>query len=225
MHRGVTDSSVAQLSFGLEGDRAGPTLLKPGALVLPQFAREQAPALLQAIEAIAAQSPFRTMFTPGGKAMSVALTNCGALGWVTDRRGYRYQGTDPASGAPWPPMPELFQKFAHDAAAAAGYDHFRPDAGLLNLYTPGAKMTLHQDRDERSYEHPIVSLSLGLSATFLFGGEARSDRPLKVALHHGDVVVFGGPARLCFHGVLPVPDGEHPRVGRRRLNLTLRKAG
>jgi alkylated DNA repair protein (DNA oxidative demethylase) len=181
-------------------------------------------ALLAAIEAIAARAPFRRMLTPGGYTMSVAMTNCGRVGWVTDRTGYRYDARDPDSGRPWPEMPDVFATLARDAAAEAGFAAFVPDACLINCYEPGTRLSLHQDKDEQDYSHPVVSVSLGLPATFQFGGSRRSDRPMKVPLRHGDVVVWGGPSRLVYHGVLALKDGEHPLVGRRRLNLTFRKA-
>jgi alkylated DNA repair protein (DNA oxidative demethylase) len=181
-------------------------------------------ALLAAIDGIAAQSPFRRMVTPGGFQMSVAMTNCGRVGWVTDRTGYRYDPRDPECGAPWPAMPEVFRSLAHDAAKAAGFDDFTPDACLINCYEPGTRLSLHQDKVEQDYAHPVVSVSLGLPAIFQFGGLKRSDRPIKVPLQHGDVVVWGGPSRLFFHGVLALKDGEHPLTGRRRFNLTFRKA-
>ena len=180
--------------------------------------------LLAAIEAIAAQAPFRRMVTPGGFEMSVAMTNCGQAGWVTDRTGYRYDPRDPESAAPWPSMPEVFLSLARDAAADAGFADFTPDACLINCYEPGTRLSLHQDKDEQDYRHPVVSVSLGLPATFQLGGLKRSDRPIKMPLQHGDIVVWGGAARLVFHGVLALKDGEHPLTGRRRFNLTFRKA-
>ncbi len=201
------------------------TRLGPGALLLRGFARETAAALIAGIEEIAAVSPFRNMITPGGRAMSVAMTNCGALGWVTGRSGYRYDPADPQSGQPWPAMPSLFADLASRAAHAAGFDSFRPDACLINRYTPGTRLTLHQDRDERDYGHPIVSVSLGLPAIFLWGGLARTGKVQRVPLEHGDVVVWGGPDRQRFHGIHQLADGEHPMTGAVRFNLTLRKAG
>jgi DNA oxidative demethylase len=198
--------------------------LAPGAVLLRGRALPVAAALVAAVESIAAQAPFRRMVTPGGFEMSVAMTNCGAAGWVTDRRGYRYDRCDPASGLPWPPMPALIHDIAAAAAAEAGFPGFRPDACLINRYEPGARLSLHQDKDEASLDHPVVSLSLGLPATFQFGGQQRSDMPRRIALGHGDIVVWGGPSRLAYHGVLALADGEHPMVGRRRINLTLRKA-
>jgi alkylated DNA repair protein (DNA oxidative demethylase) len=198
--------------------------LAPGAILLRNLALPHETALLAAIEAVTAEAPFRNMVTPGGFTMSVAMSNCGAAGWVTDRKGYRYGATDPLSGKPWPAMPEIFRALAAEAAARAGYPDFAPDACLVNRYEPGARMTLHQDKNERDYGQPIVSVSLGLPATFLFGGKERSGKTLKVPLEHGDVAVWGGPSRMNFHGVNTVADGVHPLVGRRRLNLTFRKA-
>ena len=197
----------------------------PGAFVLHGFALPHVPDLLPALNGIAAAAPFRHMVTPGGFTMSVALTNCGALGWTSDRRGYRYSGVDPLGGAPWPAMPAAFARLAREAAAAAGFEGFAPDACLVNRYEPGARLSLHQDQDERDLAAPIVSVSLGMAATFLFGGHARADKPLKVPLRHGDVVVWGGEDRLRFHGVMPVKDAPHPLLGGQRINLTFRKAG
>lgn len=198
--------------------------LADGAVLLRGRALAADTALLAAIEAIAAQSPFRRMTTPGGFQMSVAMTNCGRVGWVTDRTGYRYDARDPERGAAWPAMPDLFARLAREAASEAGFAGFAPDACLVNRYEPGTRLSLHQDKDERDYSQPVVSVSLGLPATFQFGGLKRSDRPVKVALQHGDVVVWGGPARLVYHGVLALKDGEHKLTGRRRFNLTFRKA-
>ena len=195
-----------------------------GAVVLRGFAAAAAPGLLEAVRSIAAAAPFRRMVTPGGYAMSVAMTNCGAAGWITDRTGYRYARNDPASGKPWPTMPTLFADVAARAAAEAGFPGFAPDSCLVNRYAPGTKLSLHQDKDERDYAAPVVSVSLGLPATFLFGGANRSDSQQRIALVHGDVVVWGGPARLVFHGVAKLKDGEHPLAGPWRFNLTLRKA-
>ena len=194
------------------------------AMLLRAFARPIQHELLAAIEAITAQAPFRHMSTPGGYQMSVAMTNCGARGWVTDRTGYRYDAIDPASGEPWPEMPPVFRELAGQAAAQAGFAGFRPEACLVNRYKPGARLSLHQDRDEKNYDEPIVSVSLGLPATFLWGGLKRSDKTVRYRLEHGDVVVWGGPSRLVFHGVAPLADGEHALLGRRRVNLTFRRA-
>ncbi len=198
--------------------------LGPGAVRLAQFARAEVSPLLGAIAEIVAAAPLRHMATPGGYAMSVAMTNCGALGWTTDRRGYRYTATDPVSGRPWPVMPPVFADLAARAAAAAGFEWFAPDACLINRYAPGARMSLHQDRNEADFTAPIVSVSLGLPATFLWGGAARGERPTKIRLASGDVVVWGGPARLAFHGVAPLADGVHELAGAARFNLTFRRA-
>jgi alkylated DNA repair protein (DNA oxidative demethylase) len=198
--------------------------LAPGAVVLPRFAVSSEAELLAALREVVARAPFRHMVTPGGFRMSVAMTNCGAYGWVTDRSGYRYDAVDPESGDEWPPMPEPFLRLAAAAAAHAGFGGFVPDACLINRYEPGARMSLHQDKNERDFDQPIVSVSLGLPAVFLFGGSSRTDRPRRVALRHGDVVVWGGPARLRYHRVMPLKDGLHPVVGRHRINLTLRRA-
>ncbi len=194
------------------------------AVVLKGLARDRAPALIAAIDAIAARAPFRHMITPGGWEMSVAMTNCGAAGWVTDRRGYRYDPNDPQVGAPWPAMPALFADLAAEAARRAGYANFRPDACLINRYSPGSRLSLHQDRNEADFSQPIVSVSLGLPAVFLWGGKFRAERPARVPLTHGDVVVWGGPDRLTFHGVNPLADGLHPLTGAARFNFTFRKA-
>lgn len=199
--------------------------LGPAALVLRGFAMPYVRELMPAIEAIEAISPFRHMVTPGGFTMSVALTNCGALGWTTDRRGYRYTGIDPDTGRRWPAMPEVFARLAAEAAQAAGFEGFEPDACLVNRYAPGARLSLHQDRNERDYAAPIVSVSLGMRATFLFGGHARTDPTVKVPLHHGDVVVWGGVDRLRYHGVLALKDEPHALLGSQRINFTFRKAG
>jgi len=182
-------------------------------------------ALLTALLEVAGRSPFRHMTTPGGYRMSVAMTNCGACGWITDETGYRYGAVDPSTDARWPPMPLVFRDVATDAAAAAGFGGFAPDACLISRYEPGARLSLHQDKDEIDLESPIVSISLGLPAVFLFGGHRRSDPPRRVPLAHGDVVVWGGPARLRYHGVMPLRDGRHPLLGAFRVNLSLRKAG
>ena len=193
-------------------------------MLLRGFAGSAAAGLVADIDAITAQAPFRHMVTPGGHQMSVAMTNCGDAGWMTDRSGYRYAGVDPESGQSWPAMPASFRALAADAAAEAGFDGFSPDACLINRYVAGAKMSLHQDKDETDFGAPIVSVSLGLPAIFLFGGPQRSDKPRRFRLQHGDVVVWGGPSRLFFHGVAPLADGEHAVLGRQRINLTFRKA-
>lgn len=195
-----------------------------GAVVLRGFARDQAAALIAAIDEIATAAPFRNMVTPGGFRMSVAMTNCGRAGWITDRTGYRYEPTDPMTGRPWPALPALFRRLATSAAVAAGYRGFEPDACLMNLYEPGTRLSLHRDENERDLTQPIVSVSLGLPAMFLFGGHQRGDRPRRVALESGDVVVWGAALRLVYHGVAALAEGEHPLTGRRRINLTFRKA-
>ena len=193
-------------------------------MLLRGFAKPVEAAILTALAEIETQAPFRHMFTPGGHQMSVAMTNCGEVGWVTDRRGYRYDRADPETGHAWPAMPLAFRELAGRAAREAGFAAFAPDACLINRYGPGAKMSLHQDRDEKDFSAPIVSVSLGLPAIFLFGGMKRTDKPQRYRLEHGDVVVWGGPSRLFFHGVAPLADGEHALLGRRRINLTFRKA-
>ncbi|HXQ42280.1 MAG TPA: DNA oxidative demethylase AlkB [Candidatus Udaeobacter sp.] len=198
--------------------------LGPRAFLLRGLARERAPELVAAIGVIAEVSPFRHMQTPGGWEMSVAMTNCGKAGWVTDRKGYRYDEIDPATGRPWPAMPQAFADLAAEAAEAAGFGGFRPDACLVNRYAPGARLSLHQDRDERDFDQPIVSASLGLPAIFLWGGKTRSDKARRIPLAHGDVVVWGGPDRLRFHGVHSLAEGEHPLTGACRFNLTIRRA-
>jgi alkylated DNA repair protein (DNA oxidative demethylase) len=198
--------------------------LGEGACVLRGFARARAEALLAAVHAVIERAPVRQMITPGGKKMAVAMTNCGPLGWISDRRGYRYVAVDPLTGEPWPAMPAEFTSLAREAAERAGFDGFAPDACLVNRYETGTRLSLHQDRDEQDYGQPIVSVSLGVDAVFLFGGAKRSDPTVRIPLEHGDVVVWGGPARLRFHGVLPVEAAEHPLTGTLRYNLTFRKA-
>jgi DNA oxidative demethylase len=195
-----------------------------GAVLLRGFVLRFEAELLPALREIVAQAPFRHMSTPGGHQMSVAMTNCGNAGWVTDRTGYRYDGVDPDSGKPWPKMPAVLRELAAEAAAEGGFKDFSPDACLINRYVPGARMSLHQDRDEQDFASPIVSVSLGLPAIFLFGGLQRSYKPARFRLLHGDIVVWGGPSRLFFHGVAPLADGEHAALGRQRINLTFRKA-
>lgn len=198
--------------------------LAKDAVLLRGFAGSEAPALLAALKGVVAAAPFRHMLTPGGHRMSVAMSNCGQLGWVTDRRGYRYDACDPESGRAWPEMPSQFADLAARAAAEAGFSEFAPDCCLINRYHPGARMALHQDRDEHDFAQPIVSVSLGLPAIFRFGGLARDVAPLRVRLEHGDVVAWGGAARLAFHGVATLANGLHPLTGSARINLTFRKA-
>jgi DNA oxidative demethylase len=212
--------------LALDESGGGVTLSSIGsrAVVVRGLGRERAPELFAAIGAIATMSPFRHMVTPGGWEMSVALTNCGEVGWVTDRAGYRYNAIDPETGSSWPRMPRIFINLAAEAAGAAGFSGFRPDAYLINRYAPGSRLSLHQDRDERDYRQPIVSVSLGLLAIFLWGGKTRADRPRRIPLIHGDVVIWGGPNRLTFHGVHTLGEGEHTLTGAYRFNLTFRRA-
>ncbi|HTU46622.1 MAG TPA: DNA oxidative demethylase AlkB [Bryobacteraceae bacterium] len=198
--------------------------LADGAVLLRGYAAAEQIALQEGVQQVLAAAPFRRMVTPGGQQMSVAMTNCGNAGWVSDRRGYRYDSVDPVSGHPWPQMPPSFLRVAVNAAAEAGFQGFVPDVCLINKYEPGTRLSLHQDKDERDFGAPIVSVSLGLPATFLFGGRSRSDHPRRIRLESGDVVVWGGPARLTYHGIAPLADGDHPLTGRSRINLTFRKA-
>jgi alkylated DNA repair protein (DNA oxidative demethylase) len=195
------------------------------AYVLRGFALPFVAELLPALEAVQATAPLRHMETPGGFTMSVALTNAGELGWTTDRRGYRYATQDPVSGQPWPAMPDSFQRLARSAAEAAGFADFEPDASLINRYAPGARLSLHQDKDERDHEHPVVSVSLGIPAVFLWGGMKRTDKAARIPLFHGDAVVWGGVDRLRYHGVAPLKAAIHPLLGEQRINITFRKAG
>jgi len=194
-----------------------------GAVLLRGFVTPIESELIDAVRAIVAQSPFRRMTTPGGHLMSVAMTNCGERGWITDHTGYRYDPIDPKTGAPWPAMPPVLRDLARSAAEEGGFTGFAPDACLVNRYEPGTRLSLHQDKDELDYSAPIVSVSLGLPATFLFGGLARADKPRRFRLVHGDVVVWGGPSRLAYHGVAPLAEGEHALLGRKRINLTFRR--
>ncbi|QSR21078.1 DNA oxidative demethylase AlkB [Hyphomonas sp. KY3] len=198
--------------------------LADGVMILRGLARVQDHTIQAILQQITMRSPFRHMVTSGGHRMSVAMTNCGRFGWVSDRSGYRYASVDPESGKPWPAMPDELLNLARTAASIAGYDAFDPDACLINRYRPGAKLSLHQDKNEADFGQPIVSVSLGLPAIFLFGGPHRNNPVRKIPLHHGDVVVWGGPARLCFHGVNALKAGIHPLLGEQRINLTFRKA-
>jgi alkylated DNA repair protein (DNA oxidative demethylase) len=216
-----------QLTLGATRANCGSAreVLGDGAMVLRGFLLARADEVLDAVDTIVARAPFRHMTTPGGFSMSAAMTNCGALGWTTDASGYRYTRVDPSSGEPWPAMPDVFALVAREAAAEAGFADFVPDACLVNRYVPEARMSLHQDKNERDFTAPIVSVSLGIDAVFLFGGEKRSDPVTKVRLAHGDLVVWGGPARLRYHGVAPLAHETHPRTGAARINLTFRRAG
>jgi len=212
------------LFTGVPDVRPSQEAMAERAVLLRGFALALEADLIADLRAVVEQAPFRHMVTPGGHQMSVAMTNCGSVGWVTDRTGYRYDGIDPESGKPWPAMPPSFRALAGQAAAQAGFDGFSPEACLINRYQPGARMSLHQDKDETDFAAPIVSVSLGLPAIFLFGGSKRSDRPRRFRVEHGDIAVWGGPTRLAFHGVAPLADGEHALMGRQRINLTFRKA-
>ena len=195
-----------------------------GAVLLHGFALPNAAQIMADLQAILSVSKLRKMITPGGYTMSVAMTNCGALGWVTDKKGYRYDALDPSTGAPWQPMPKSFLALAKQAALVASYANFVPDACLINQYLVGTKMGLHQDKDEQDFSQPIVSVSLGCTATFLFGGLKRSDKPAKILLQHGDVIVWGGKSRLNYHGIMPLKVSNHAAFGACRFNLTFRKA-
>jgi DNA oxidative demethylase len=201
-----------------------PVSLGEGAVLLRGFACADAPALVQAVKEVSSAAPFRNLITPGGHRMSVAMTNCGEAGWVSDRSGYRYDRRDPVTSKPWPPMPIVFLDLAFRATAAAGFAPFTPDVCLVNRYEPGTRLSLHQDRDEHDYRQPIISVSLGIPAVFLFGGAERSERPRRILVENGDVAVWGGPARLFYHGVAALKPGFDPLLGNCRINLTFRKA-
>lgn len=214
---------MADLFDQLHDQNREPEQLAEGAVLLPGFVLNVAEDLLTAVDRVATRAPYRHLITPGGHEMSVAMTNCGNLGWVSDRKGYRYQELDPTSRKPWPPIPADLLVVAQKAALKAGYRNFRPQACLINQYLPGSKMSLHQDKDENNHTAPIVSISLGINATFLFGGLRRGDPCKRLNLQHGDVVVWGGASRFCFHGVQTIKDNEHSLLGRRRLNITFRQ--
>ena len=224
IRRTSTEPSTLDLFADAPPQRAATEQIGPQSFVFRGFAQPCLGELLPALEAVLIRAPFRIMQTPGGHSMSVALSSCGTFGWVTDRHGYRYTSNDPQTGEPWPAMPALFLELAESAARAAGFEGFMPDACLINRYIPGAKMALHQDRDEQGYQWPVVSVSLGIPAVFLFGGHARGDATQRVPLFHGDVVVWGGEDRLRFHGIMPVKQAEHPQLGEQRINFTFRKA-
>jgi len=224
MPRDVQNRESGIPALALDEPSRPDIVLEPGAILLGGFARPVETELLAALADVVRVSPFRHMVTPGGWAMSVAMTNCGEAGWVTDRTGYRYDVIDPETGRQWPAMPLVFSDLATRAAAAAGFPGFAADACLINRYEPGARLSLHQDRDERDFGQPIVSVSLGLPAVFLWGGRKRGDRPRRVSLAHGDVVVWGGPARMVFHGVNPLAAGCHLLTAAVRYNLAFRRA-
>ena len=214
---------TADLFACLPNVRASREEMAEGAVLLRGFIGDSEADVIAALREIVAAAPFRRMFTPGGHQMSVAMTNCGSAGWVTDRSGYRYDEEDPETGKPWPAMPPLLRELADRAAVSAGFAGFAPEVCLINRYVPGAKMSLHQDKDELDFGAPIVSVSLGLPAIFRFGGLKRSDKPRRFRLEHGDIAVWGGPSRLFYHGVAPLAEGNHPLMGAQRLNLTFRK--
>ena len=195
------------------------------AVVLRQYLVNRSDELAEAIKTIEAKAPFRHMKTAGGFTMSAAITGCGDYGWISDRQGYRYSKVDPVTAQPWPEMPEVLKTIGKECARKAGYSDYNPDACLINRYSPGAKMSLHQDKDERDFTAPIVSISLGVPATFLFGGQQRADKTIKVPVMHGDVVVWGGTSRLFFHGVSTIKSAYHPFWGESRINITFRVAG
>src|SRR5713101_1877585 len=209
--------------FDSDSAPRSPERLEEGAALLRGFATSEAPALVEEVARIAQEAPFRHLLTPGGHTMSVAMTNCGRLGWVSDRSGYRYDSVDPGTRAPWPAMSAVFLEIAIRAAAEAGFANYDPDACLINRYIAGTKLGLHQDRDEKDAWAPIVSVSLGLPAVFLWGGNRRSDPVRRLRLESGDIAVWGGTARFVYHGVAPLEDGQHPLTGTARINLTFRK--
>jgi alkylated DNA repair protein (DNA oxidative demethylase) len=223
MARTRSPASVDPLTQSL-WPRAAVEQIAPDAVLLPELAAGDAADLCKAVEAIASQAPWRQMVTPGGFVMSVAMTNCGEVGWVSDRSGYRYSPVDPQTGQPWPAMPPAFAALAARAADMAGFGPFEPDACLINRYLPGSRLTAHQDRNERDLSAPVVSVSLGVPAVFFFGGLKRRDPAPRHTVSHGDVVVWGRQSRLAFHGVARLAGGEHPLTGACRINLTFRRA-
>lgn len=196
-----------------------------GAVCLRGYLMRNETAIISAIDQVTAVSPFRHLMTPGGNRMSVAMSNCGSLGWVSDHAGYRYQMQDPLTQNPWPAMPAVLSSLAQEAAVQAGYNNFQPNVCLINRYETGARMGLHQDKDERNLSAPIVSFSLGLPATFIWGGLERVGKTQRFVLEHGDVLVWGGPDRLRFHGVAPLKPGHHLLTGAYRINITFRQTG
>ncbi|MCB9879012.1 MAG: DNA oxidative demethylase AlkB [Planctomycetes bacterium] len=215
---------MRQSEFGFDHGDAAEAIVD-GAFLLRGRALPVVDELLVGVQDVVEASPLRHMITPGGAPMAAAQSNCGALGWVADRRGYRYEACDPETGRPWPAMPQVFASLARDAAGECGYDGFDPDCCLLNRYEVGCGMGQHVDADEQDFAWPIVSVSLGLPMTFRFGGVERGGKTLPVVLQHGDVLVFGGAARRRYHGTSPLKRGVHPVLGACRVNLTLRRAG
>lgn len=212
--------STLELFAGTRGFE--PLKLGEGITLLRGFADTS--KLFPLVESIAAVAPFRHLVTPGGQTMSVAMTNCGPVGWVSDRSGYRYSSRDPITDRDWPHMPAEFRRLALDAATAGGFPDFEPDACLINRYAAGARLTAHRDADEQNFAQPIVSVSMGLPASFAFYGLTRGGKGRGVGLSDGDVLVWGGPSRLVYHAVRPLKPGQHPLTLACRYNLTFRHA-
>lgn len=181
--------------------------------------------LVRDIAQVADFAPFRHPRTPGGHPTSAAMTNAGQAGWWSDRQGYRYLIHQPDSDRPWPSMPASFHAAVEVGTRGTPWPDFSPDACLINFYGAAAKMGLHQDKDERDFTQPIVTVSLGDAADFLVGGFARTDKTAVVRLHSGDVLVMGGPSRMRFHGVRRIHTGTSPLSALHgRYSLTFRKA-
>jgi DNA oxidative demethylase len=215
------DALTMDLFFGQTAETIP---LAPGAYYLPGFALPGMDTLWRCVQQQMAATPPQQMMTPMGYLMSVGTMSMGSWGWVSDAQGYRYSAINPSNNQPWPPLPAAILQLAADAAEKAGYPHFVPDSCLINVYTPGSKMGLHQDKNERDFSQPIISVSLGIPAIFLFGGAKRSDKPARILLQHGDVVVWGGASRRFYHGVAAIKPHAHSLTGNLRINLTLRKA-
>lgn len=186
-------------------------------------------AMLGDVADVIARAPLFRPQMPTGPYMINTLTNCGERGWVSDKRGYRYQQTHPETTQPWPPIPRTIQALAIDAVREAGFGDFEPDACLVNVYAADGRLSLHRDYDEAEFKWPIASLSFGNDADFQIGGLKRAGKTQTVRLHSGDVLVFGGPSRLRYHGVRKIIPGtsplEHPVLPPGgRINLTLRRA-
>jgi len=191
----------------------------PGAVLMRSLALPQDNEFFTAAEAIIAARPLHHTTTPSGLPMGVMVTDCG------DSRAFanRWDTANPERMRLWPPMPPLLRDFAIRCAVRSGFPQFRPDACHINRYQAGTKLGLHQDRHECDWTQPIVSLSFGLECIFLLGGLQRTDKPRRILLEHGDVIVWGGPSRMRFHGVQPLKPGHHPLTGPYRYNLTFRK--